>query len=109
MISQHQRIQDKTIDAFEKDLDKERKEKNFNEKQEEKQKKEFEAKEKQRLKAEKMENFSKFNGKPAVPRSEKKAFKPLVIKKDNMDEATKDQREYLGLELFGILRQFQDQ
>ena len=56
-----------------------------------------------------MENFSKFNGKPAVPRSEKTAFKPLVIKKDNMDEATKDQREYLGLELFGILRQFQDQ
>ena len=56
-----------------------------------------------------MENFSKFNGKPAVPMSEKKAFKPLVIKKDNMDEATKDQREYLGLELFGILRQFQDQ
>ena len=56
-----------------------------------------------------MENFSKFNGKPAVPRSEKKAFKPLVIKKENMDEATKDQREYLGLELFGILRQFQNQ
>ena len=56
-----------------------------------------------------MENFSKFNGKPAVARREKPAFKPLVVKIDNMDEATKDQREYLGLELFGILRQFQNQ
>ena len=56
-----------------------------------------------------MENFSKFNGKPAVPRSERLAFKPVVVKKDNMDEATKDQREYLGLELFGILKQFESQ
>ena len=45
-LSMHQRIQEKKIDDFEKDLDKERKEKNFNEKQEEKLKKEFEAKEK---------------------------------------------------------------
>jgi|TARA_B110000305_G_C19238171_1_gene538553 hypothetical protein len=46
LISLHQRVQEKKIDDFEKDLDKERKEKNFNEKQEEKLKKEFEAKEK---------------------------------------------------------------
>ena len=45
-LSINQRVQDKTIDNFERDLDKERKEKNFNEKQEEKLKKEFEAKEK---------------------------------------------------------------
>lgn len=52
-----------------------------------------------------MEDFSKFNGKPAVKRSEKLEFKPVVIKKDNMDQDTKDQREYLGLELFGIFQQ----
>ena len=47
-----------------------------------------------------MEEFSKFNGKPAVIRSEKVAFKPIVVKRDNMDQETKDELEFLGVELF---------
>ena len=40
-----------------------------------------------------------------MPRSQKKAFKPRVVKKDNMDEQTKDEKEYLGGELFTILQE----
>lgn len=37
------------------------------------------------------------------------AFKPVVVKKDNRDEQTKDEQEYLGMELYGILKQVKTQ
>ena len=40
-----------------------------------------------------------------MPRSEKPAFKPQVIKKDNTDQQTKDEKEYLGDELFTMLKE----
>mmetsp|Transcript_9388 Transcript_9388/g.14311 ORF Transcript_9388/g.14311 Transcript_9388/m.14311 type:complete len:115 (+) Transcript_9388:2351-2695(+) len=65
----------------------------------------MENKERQRQKAEMMKNFELFRGRPLYPRSQKKAFKPRIIKKDNLDEQTKDEKEYLGTELFSILQQ----
>lgn len=35
-----------------------------------------------------------------MPRSQRKAFKPRVVKKDDMDEQTKDEKQYLAPELF---------
>jgi len=40
-----------------------------------------------------------------MPRSEKPAFKPQVVKKDNTDQQTKDEKEYLGEELFTMLKE----
>ena len=40
-----------------------------------------------------------------MPRSEKPAFKPQVVKKDNTDQQTKDEKEYLGDELFTMLKE----
>lgn len=45
-----------------------------------------------------------FVGKKQLYRSAKKDFKPMEVKKDNMDEQTKDEKEYLGGELFLILQ-----
>ena len=55
-------------------------------------------------KQQRMLNLKVFRGNPPMPRSEKVAFKPKVQKKDNMDQQTKDEKEYLGTELFGILK-----
>ena len=50
-----------------------------------------------------MENFSGFHGHELHPRSAKVEFKPIVIKKDNDDEQTKNEKMYLGADLFNIL------
>jgi hypothetical protein len=42
-------------------------------------------------KAERMANLKTLEGKPLKPRSEMKAFKPIIVKKDNRDEQTKDE------------------
>ena len=59
--------------------------------------------EKMLLKQEKLKNLKVFKGHHLRERSQKKAFKPRVVKKDNMDEETLDQKHYLGNELFAIL------
>ncbi len=58
-------------------------------------------------KAERMEKLAnKFTkGMPLKLRSEKKEFKPKVVKKANIDQQTKDEKNYLGTELFTILQQ----
>lgn len=70
---------------------------------EQKQQKEIMAK--MQRKAERMANMNTFKGNPTMPRSEKVAFKPRIVKRDNRDQQTKDEQEYLGMELFGILKQ----
>ena len=52
--------------------------------------KQEEAKEKQREKAQKMIEFNFFKGKVDQCRSAKKQFKPMEVKKDNMNQETKD-------------------
>ena len=42
---------------------------------------------------------------PLVPRSQRKAFKPIIIKKDDMDQQTKDEKQYLAPELFVKLQE----
>jgi hypothetical protein len=39
-----------------------------------------------------------------MDRSQKPRFKAVVKKKDDMDEQTRDEKEYLESELFGILQ-----
>ena len=62
-------------------------------------------KDKQREKAEKLKDFVLFRGHDNKPRSQAKTIKQRVVKKDNMDEEQKNQKEYLGSELFEILKQ----
>jgi hypothetical protein len=51
----------------------------------ENERKQEEAKEKQREKAQKMIEFEVFHGKKDQARSSKKQFKPVEVKKDNMN------------------------
>jgi len=95
---------DKTIEQYEWDLAKERMDKIVKENQNEK-KKQGQLMEKMKRKQERIANLKTFKGQPMKPRSEKVAFKPVVVKKDTRDEQTKDEQEYLGMELFGILKQ----
>ena len=88
------------IRRFEQDVEKERKDRKFKEKQIEQSQKDAEIKQKQRERAEKQKEFVVFRGMPLVPRSLRKAFKPRVEKKDDMDEQTKDEKQYLAPELF---------
>ena len=105
MLSAAQRHNEKDIETFEKEIISKRREKILKANQEENERKTLEDKERQRLKAEQMKNITLFKGRPLNPRSQKKAFKPKVVKIDNMDEQTKDEKEYLGSELFAILQQ----
>ena len=61
-------------------------------------------KDKQRERAEKLKDMVLFRGHELKQRSEAKQIKRKVVKKDNMDEEQKNQKEYLGSELFDILR-----
>ena len=54
-----------------------------------------------------MIDFTVFQGRRDQFRSQKKQHKPVVKKVDNLDQATKDQKEYLGQELFGILKEYE--
>lgn len=65
-------------------------EKKFKETQEENLKKEQEMKQRQREKAEKARNQVLFRGLPLVPRSEKRVFKPVAVKKEELSPNTKD-------------------
>ena len=69
--------------------------------------KQLELKQKQIDKARNSHAGQKFNGKKDQYRSTKKQFKPVEKKKDNMDEQTRDEKEYLGSELFVILQGIQ--
>ena len=51
-----------------------------------------------------MIEFNFFKGKRDQFRSTKKQFKPLEVKVDNMNQQTKDEKEYLDPELFTILQ-----
>ena len=51
-----------------------------------------------------MENLSDFRSHQLFPRSAKPEFKPIVVKKDTMDEQTRHERNYLGPELHAILQ-----
>ena len=84
-----------------------RMEKKFQETQEENLKKEQEMKQRQREKAEKARNQVLFRGLPLVPRSTKKAFKPVAEKKVEMSPNTRDNKQYLDPDLFDVLTQFQ--
>ena len=102
MLTQHTRTQEKDIDQYARDLARERMDKIVKEKQQA-QKNQYELKEKLRKKAERQKNFSLFKGNPQMPRSERKEFKPVVVKKAILDQQTKDEMEYLDKETFGIL------
>lgn len=95
----------KTIKEYEYHLDQLRGEKKFKERQDENLAKEQELKRKQREKAEKARNQVLFRGMPMVPRSTKKAFKPVTEKREEMSPRTREQKEYLDIELFEILQQ----
>ena len=86
-------------------MEKERKDRKFKEKQIEQAQKDAESKQKQRERAEKQTNLVLFRGMPLVPRSQMKAFKFKVKKKDDMDEQTKDEKLYLVPELFVKLQE----
>ena len=64
-------------------------------------------KQRQREKAEKARNQVLFRGLPLVPRSMKKAFKPVAEKKVEMSPNTRDNKQYLDSDLFDVLTQFQ--
>lgn len=64
-------------------------------------------KQRQREKAEKARNQVLFRGLPLVPRSMKKAFKPVAEKKVEMSPSTRDNKQYLDPDLFDVLTQFQ--
>lgn len=51
-----------------------------------------------------MVNLTLFQGRRDQHRSKKREFKPVEVKKDNMDQQTKDEKEYLDPELFQILQ-----
>ena len=51
-----------------------------------------------------MLEFQIFQGRREMFRSQKKQFKPDLVKVDNEDQWTKDEKEYLGTELFAILQ-----
>ena len=61
-------------------------------------------KEAARLKSEQDRDKILFSGKKIAFRSEKKRFKAVVKKVDNSDQQTKDEKEYLGDQLFEILQ-----
>lgn len=52
-----------------------------------------------------MLQFQVFRGKREMFRSEKQEHKTGEVVKDTEDQWTKDQREYLGPELFAILQE----
>jgi len=60
-------------------------------------------KQRQREKAEKARNQVLFRGLPLVPRSMKKAFKPVAEKKVEMSPNTRDNKQYLDSDLFDVL------
>lgn len=62
-------------------------------------------KDKQREKADKLKDFVLFRGHELKQRSQAKTIKRTRVKKDDMDEEQKNQKEYLGGELFEILKQ----
>lgn len=59
----------------------------------------------QEEKAKRMQEQNRFQGHPHYPRSQKKAMQARVVKKNTMDEQTRDEKEYLGTELFQALQQ----
>ena len=61
-------------------------------------------KEKQKLKSLKSQELTKLVGRRDKFRSTKKEFKPVVKKVDDMDDQTRDEKEYLEPELFGIMQ-----
>lgn len=55
-----------------------------------------------------MIEFNIFQGRRDQFRSTKKQYKPKEEKKDNMNQQTKDEKEYLDPELFTILQDVKD-
>lgn len=51
-----------------------------------------------------MQEQNQFQGHPHFARSQKKAMRTRVVKKNIMDEQTRDEKEYLGSELFQTLQ-----
>lgn len=94
---------DQDIEQYEVMIRKDKKDGAFREKLKDDRRKELEKKEEQRLKALEALSKSTFQGKKVQFRSTKKRFKAVVKKQDNLDQQTKDEKEYLGVELFDIL------
>ena len=55
-------------------------------------------------KKDRMENLSDFKGNIMPSRSAKPEFKPVIVVKNNMDDDTRLERQYLGPELSEILQ-----
>ena len=101
-----QRAQPMDLDAFEKDLEKRRREQRNKDQKEKIKKGDQDKKLAQEEKAKRMQEQNRFQGHPHFPRSQKKAMQARVVKKNIMDEATRDEKEYLGTELFQTLQQY---
>lgn len=97
------RTHEKTIEQFERDLAKERNEKSVKDNEAERARKAL-LEAKMLRKKERMENMTDFRGLPTKPRSKKRDFKPIVVKKNDTDEQTKAEKHYLGPELFEVLK-----
>ena len=99
---------DSTITKFELQIDKERKEKARIQFQEEIKARNLEAKQKQLEKTMKLMNSELFRGKPGYQRSKKveKKIKKVVL--DNLDQDTKDEKQYLGEQLFDKLQEVKE-
>ena len=105
-MRQQQNHKFESLRAFEVDLDKKRRDQRNREQKEKIKKMEQDKKRTQELKAKKMQEQNRFQGHPVFPRSQKKAMQLKVVKKNIMDEETRDEKEYLGPELFQTLQQY---
>lgn len=93
-----------TLEKFESNLQKEKQDEKLREFKKAQKQATEDLKKKQIAKANKSSSLVKTVGKKEMLRSTKKAFKAVVKKKDNMSQQTKDEKEYLGEDLFYILQ-----
>lgn len=99
-----ERTHELTLERFEKHQEKEKQEKKLIMFKEQQKQKEIEMNKKLVDKARNSKAAAKSTGKRDMYRSTKKKFKAEEKKKDNMDEQTRDEKDYLGNELFDILQ-----
>lgn len=94
-----------TLENFEREQRKKKNQENLERKQKEEEDKQIMLKEKQRERAEKLKDMVLFRGHELKQRSEAKQIKKRKTKKNVLDEEQKNQKEYLGSELFEILKE----
>lgn len=100
----NQKIDGMDIEQFEAEHRKSKKEEERGKKQKADRERALEKKDEQRRKAVEALSKSTFQGKKQNYRSTKPRFKAAVKKQDNLDQQTKDEKEYLGAELFEIMK-----